>query len=374
METAKKIKNKRIVIDARNSGTSTGRYTDKLIENLQVIDRVNQYIIILNATRFNEVKLIAPNFSKVKTKYKEFTFGEQLGFAWQLYRLRADLVHFAMVQQPLLYVKKSVTTIHDLTTVRFRNPAKPLLWYYLKLPPYWFVIQIVFRRAKAIITPTQYVLKDLIRFTKHRPAHALHTYESADLIKEAPEPVVNLIGKQFILYVGRPTPHKNLERLMDSFKNLVEKYPELYLVLAGKKDALMEQHENYALEYGIKNVIVTGFVSEGSLRWLYEHTACYVFPSLSEGFGLPGLEAMRHGALVASSKATCLPEVYGEAAHYFSPYSINEMTEAIHDVLSNNKLRIELARKSKKLVTKYSWLRMAEQTKKVYESVLKQKI
>lgn len=357
----------KIVIDARESGTSTGRYIDKLVENLQKIDRINQYIVLYLPHRFNEVTLSADNFIKVKTRYKEFTFGEQIGFVRQLYGLKADLVHFGMIQQPILYFKKSITTMHDLTTVRFRNPAKSRIHYWLRLPPYWLVIQLVARRAKAIITPSTYVLEDVRKFTKHRPKNGVVTHESADVIADKSEPIAELQGKQFIMYVGRPTPHKNLERLIDAFAIIQKNIPELRLVLAGKKDPLMEGHESYAKDKSIKNVTVTGFVSEGQLRWLYENTACYTFPSLSEGFGLPGLEAMKHGAPVASSKATCLPEIYGDAATYFSPYSSIEMAQVIEDVIVHKKLKASLIAKGKKQAAKYSWQRMAEQTLAVYK-------
>ena len=120
----------------------------------------------------------------------------------------------------------------------------------------------------------------------------------------------------------------------------------------------------------MKNVIFTDFVSEGQLRWMYEHCAAYVFPSLSEGFGLPGLEAMLHGAPVISSNATCLPEIYGEAAHYFNPHDIQAMADALNAVLINGRFRAELIVKGKEQVAQYSWQRMAEQTFQIYSKVL----
>jgi len=111
-------------------------------------------------------------------------------------------------------------------------------------------------------------------------------------------------------------------------------------------------------------------VSEGQLRWLYENTAAYIFPSLSEGFGLPGLEAMAHGAPVVSSNATCLPEIYGNAAHYFDPLDINDIANKTNDVLTNSDLRNELIKKGKTQAAKYSWQQMAKQTLEVYKKAL----
>jgi glycosyltransferase involved in cell wall biosynthesis len=165
-------------------------------------------------------------------------------------------------------------------------------------------------------------------------------------------------------------PHKNLGRLIDAFVVLQKTYPELVLVLAGKKDANYARHEERVRREGIYNVVFTGFVSEGQLRWLYENCAVYVFPSLSEGFGLPGLEAMVHGAPVVSSNATCLPEVYGEAAHYFDPLDTSDMAAKIGEVLYDEALRSNLIKKGKEQAAKYSWRRTAEQTLEVYEKAL----
>ncbi len=96
----------------------------------------------------------------------------------------------------------------------------------------------------------------------------------------------------------------------------------------------------------------------------------YVFPSLSEGFGLPALEAMQHGAPVASSNATCLPEVYGDAAHYFDPLDVQDMVEKIQQIMDDSDLRKQLIKKGRHQAAKYSWQRMAEQTLEVYQSVL----
>ena len=90
-----------------------------------------------------------------------------------------------------------------------------------------------------------------------------------------------------------------------------------------------------------------------------------------EGFGLPGLEAMGYGAPVVSSNATCLPEVYGDAAYYFDPRDTDTMATAINEVVSNESLRQELIKKGYTQLQKYSWKRMAEETLTVYQQALK---
>ena len=358
----------KIVIDARTLRTSTGRYIERLIHYLQKIDNKNNYVILLKPKDFDDWQPSNPRFKKVICPYKEYTFAEQIDFKKQLESLHPDLVHFAMVQQPVWYNSSPVvTTMQDLTTVRFRNPDKNPVIFWIKQQIYKWVNKKVARKSSHIITISNFVKNDLIKFTGVNPEKITVTLESADELPKGNEPVDELIGKKFIMYIGRPTPHKNLRRLIDAFALLQKKYPDLTLALAGKKDSNYARHETYVNEHGIKNIVFTGFISDEQLRWMYENTAVYCFPSLSEGFGLPGLEAMLHGAPVASSTATCLPETHGDAAHYFDPFSVEDIAKSIDDILSDDKLRNELVKKGKKHVKTFSWQRMAEQTLAVYE-------
>ena len=362
----------KIVIDARESGTTTGRYVDKLIEHLHQLHPKHTIIILTKPERTDYFAKIAPSFTVVQTPFKEFTFDEQIGFRRQLVGLEPDLVHFGMVQQPVLFHGKVVTTMHDLITLRFRNPAKNPVVFILKQQVYKWVNLKAAHKSTAIITPTQCVKDDVVAFAHIPPEKVTVTYESADFIPDKSTEVAELKGKPFIMYVGRPTPHKNLGRLIEAFQLLQKDRPELHLALIGKTDFNYQQHEAMVQERGIKNVVFTGFMSEAQLKWLYQHCTAYAFPSLSEGFGLPALEAMAHGAPVASSNASCLPEVYGDSVHYFNPLDIADMAAKIGEVVDDPILRADLIERSKKQAAKYSWDTMAKQTLEVYEKALKQ--
>jgi len=122
----------KIIIDARESGTSTGRYIDKLIEHLAKLPSDHNFTILTKEHRLAYIKKIAPKFKVLDCPFDEFSLSEQLDVLKQLKDLNPDLVHFGMVQQPILYRGKVVTTMHDLTTVRFRNPSKNWLIFTFK--------------------------------------------------------------------------------------------------------------------------------------------------------------------------------------------------------------------------------------------------
>lgn len=360
----------KVVIDAREYSSSTGRYISRLLEYLQKLDNDHDYMVLLKPKDMPAFVIKNLRFSKVACPHKEFTLDEQIDLRTQIKDLKPDLVHFAKDHQPVLYKGRVVTTMHDLTTARFRNPSKGRLQFKFKQLVYRRVVKRVARKSLAILTPSEYVKNDLVKFTGVSPDKITVTYEAADPITEPAQPLAILEGQQFIMYVGRPMPHKNLDRLIEAFVKLKAQHPDLMLVLAGQKDANYQRLEMEAHEHTIKNLVFTGRVSEGQLRWLYEHCAAYVFPSLSEGFGLPGLEAMVHGAPVVSSNTTCLPEIYGKAAHYFDPLDVTAMSDAINEVLTDKFLRAELLMQGRQQIKKYSWQRTAEQTLEVYNRVL----
>ncbi len=361
----------KIVIDAREYSSSTGRYVRKLIENLEQLPSEHSFEVLLSPEDFEAYQPSNQRFTKWVADFEKFTFAEQLGFNRFLISLGADLVHFSMSQQPTGYKKLKITTVHDLTALRFKDPQKNKLLFGMKQAAYARVIKAAVRDSRVVLTATEFVRNDVLQFTGVDPHKVAVTPEAADEIKEPTEPIKTLVGKQFIMYLGRPQPHKNLKRLIDAFALLQKTNPDLFLALAGKTDVLYEQHKAYAVKKGIKNVVQTGFVSEGQLKWLYQNCRAYIFPSLSEGFGLPGLEAMIHGAPVVSSNATCLPEVYGEAAHYFDPLNVADMAAKINEVIDSEKLRAKLIKKGYAQASKYSWRRMAEQTLAAYDKALK---
>ncbi len=360
----------KIVIDARELRTSTGRYVERLLNYLQQIDTAHDYVVLLKPQDVAGWQPSNPRFTTLATPYKEFTIDEQRALKKQIEGLKPDLVHFSMVQQPIWYKGKVVTTIHDLTTVRFVNPDKNPVVFKLKQQVYKYVIRRAAHKSSALFVPTEYVKTDVANFAHINPQRITVTYEAADFIPKHGEPVDALMHDQFIMYVGRPTPHKNLERLIEAFALLQTQHPNLKLALAGKTDNNYRRIEAAVQTKRLRNVVFTDFVSDQQLRWLYEHCSAYVFPSLSEGFGLPGLEAMAHGAPVVSSNATCLPEIYGDAAHYFDPLDVPAMANAINEVLTDSGLRQSLIAAGKQKASTYSWQRTAEQTLAVYKQVL----
>ncbi len=388
-----------IGIDARflgPKGKGLGRYTQKLIEALENIDQQNDYVIFLRRENFNEYQPKNPHFKKVLADYRWYSVAEQIFLPFVIVKQKVDLMHFPHFNVPIFCFKPYVVTIHDLILRHFSTRRASTLGpikYWFKNLVYKIVFWLAIKRAKKIITVSNYVKNDLIKNFKLKPEKIAVTYEGAANInvKAQMSPVspslsrlagragrANVkilekynINKPYLFYVGNAYPHKNLERLIEAFKILAEDFRrDFQLVLAGEEDYFYKRFKK-DIKNDANRVIFTGFVTDEELAVLYKSAKLYVFPSLCEGFGLPPLEAMSHGVPVVSSDATCLPEILGEAAIYFDPLSPRDMAEKMNKVLDNENLRRILVKQSFEQIKKYSWQRMGEETLEIYFNNIK---
>ncbi|MGV9002156.1 MAG: glycosyltransferase family 4 protein [Candidatus Saccharimonadaceae bacterium] len=358
-----------IVIDARLINSTTGRYMERLITYLQDVDTENQYTVLVPEKDLNYWKPQNKNFTVKAANFSIYSLNEQLGFNRYLKTLNADLVHFCMPQQPLGYKGKKVTTFHDLTLLKTYNSDKNWLVFHAKQKVGKYVFKRVAQENNHIIAISQFTKNELQELIPIADEKISVIYEATDVSNIAPKKY-QLPFKKYILYVGQQSDYKNIKRLGDAHQLLLAKYPDLGLVLVGNKNASALATESYFNTRNYTNITFTGFVDDAQLSWLYSNAQAYTFPSLMEGFGLPGLEAMSYGTPVVSSNATCLPEVYGPAAHYFNPLDTSDMAEAIDQVLSDDKIRTRLSKAGYKQIKKYSWKKMAQETYSIYKQVL----
>jgi glycosyltransferase involved in cell wall biosynthesis len=172
----------------------------------------------------------------------------------------------------------------------------------------------------------------------------------------------------FVLVVAQKQPHKNLSSVI---RALSELDPGVNLVLAGAPAPHQHELQALAAKLGVaERVRFVDWVSDDELRALYRTTRAFVLPSFIEGFGLPVLEAMRHGTPVACSRLSALPEVAGDAALLFDPHDQGSVTEAVRRLLNDEELRAELVRRGRERVSQFTWRRTAQLTLDAYRRAL----
>lgn len=362
---------KHIVIDARLLGTSTGRYIERLLHYLQLSDSSHRYSVLISPRDATIWQPTNKNFTAVLCPYAPFGISEQLGLKRQIESLQPDLVHFTMIQQPAFYRGKTVTSIHDLTTIRFRNSSRNWVTFTVMQQVYRWLTRRVARHSAALITPSEFVRQDIASYAHVSPSKITVTHEAVDDFDTPAHPIPQFVGKQFIVADGRPRPHKNLQRIIEAFAIVHQQHPDLYLMLVGKRDQSDQKFTALIESFDLsERAIRTDFIPDSQLKWALQNCKAYVYASLSEGFGLIPLEAMLNNAPVAASNATCLPEVCGNAAQYFDPYSPADMARAIQGIITDPARANTLRALGHKQVKKYSWQRMADQTLAVYKHVL----
>lgn len=368
----------RIGIDARfygSIGKGLGRYTSELISWLEKTDTENDYVIFLRRSNFNSYEPKNPRFTKVLAEFPWYTWQEQVHYPKLLNAHNLDLVHFPHFNVPFFYRKPFVVTVHDLILLSHpttRATKLGPLQFWVKFQMYRLVIGRAIRDAKTVITVSHATKKEIIeRFPFAKQKKIAVTYEACapSLAKKpgsVPQP--SAISKPFALYVGNAYPHKNIEKLVEAFSVFRKNgHPEWRLVLVGSEDYFYARIKEEAKKRGTdKNVIFFGHATDEQLSALYDAASFYVFPSLCEGFGLPPLEAMSHGLPVASSDQSCMPEILGDAAHYFDPRRMVAIAEALTKMADDATLRNELAAKGPAHAAKFSWQKCAEETHAVY--------
>src|SRR3990167_530514 len=377
----------RIGIDARFAGpegTGLGKYTEKLILNLAKIDKKNEYSIFLRSKNWNFFKL-PRNFKKVLADIKWYSAEEQLKLSGIFSKEKLNLLHVPHFNVPILYKGKFVVTIHDLIHHQFSEQStstKNFLLFKIKRAAYKTIIYSAVRRTSKIIVPSHFVKKQVISAFNINPEKIIVTYEAAEeeyfgQHQNSKLKTQNLLKRlkiktPYIIYVGNAYPHKNLERLLDAFKILITRYSTLItnLVIVCPRDVFSERLNAEIAKRDLESKVkLCGYLESRDLKLLFHYAEAYVFPSLSEGFGIPGLNAMAAKIPVVCSNIPTLKEVYEDAAVYFDPENTNDIAMKIKKVLEDKKTKAVLVKKGIELVEKYSWEKMARETLDVYQSV-----
>ncbi|MBI2427164.1 MAG: glycosyltransferase family 4 protein [Candidatus Kerfeldbacteria bacterium] len=375
----------KIGIDARFFGgehaKGLGRYTQKLIENLESVEsEKHEFVIFLRKDNWELYQPSSRRFHKVLADFQWYSFEEQIKFPRVLNAEQCDLVHFPHYNVPLLYRRPFVVTIHDLILHHFptvRASTLAPVKYWLKHAAYKLVIGSAVRNAKAVIAVSKFTKDDIVKTFRCDPEKVNVTYEAADPICNVPARDFELIVQRFrlpipyALYVGNAYPHKNLEVLLDVARELKERGSRLHIVLVGRKEFFFERLQARVHERKLDDQIhFPGYVSDQDLPGLYHHAMMYVFPSLYEGFGLPPLEAMQCGIPVVSSNESCLPEIFEDSVLFVNSHDAKDIAAKMMQFEGSASSREEYVRRGREHVQKFSWKRMAEETYAHYCRVL----
>lgn len=363
----------KIAFDLRRiSNPGIGRYMKCLVEAILASTTPHQYLLIMPPACESSIDATSDNIEVVTSAAKYYSLREQVELPRILHRYSADLFHSPHFLLPLLSPCPAVVTIHDVIYLACRGdlPTRLGRLYYRGM------MSAAVRRAKQVITVSEFSKQDIIQYLGADPAKIAVIYSGLDGSFMGPHnnsrlPALRLkhdIRNEYILYSGIYKPRKNHAGLLRAFQEFVTLGGDADLVIAGPLKEGQLALRRLAEELGISHRLkLTGFVNDEELRTLYSGARVYACPSLYEGFGFTVLEAMACGAPVVCSLETSLPEVAGSAAMYGDARNPKEFGEALHRVFTDDALREKLISRGLGNVQRFSWKRAAAETLDVFE-------
>lgn len=359
----------RIGIDARLIGeTGVGRYIRNLIQELARLNTTHSFVVFLLPHAYKTFHPPAGGWEKQLVDAHWHTIKEQIVMPLAFHKAHLDLVHIPYFTIPILYTKPYIVTMHDLTVLHFQTgkaTTLPYILYFFKWVGYYLVLRIGLAKAKHIIAVSKTVKKDLMTSLGIPSEKISVTYEGVDkFIIQKKNYVPFKLKEPYFLYVGNAYPHKNLHVLVHAFAQFKQsRYgKDFRLVFVGSDTSFYRHLHALVATLPCKDAIqFTGSISDEDLVHVYSYAHALVFPSLSEGFGLPALEAIQFGCPVICSDIPIFHEIIQEHAWYFDPNSVDSLARVLQAVSKKREAP------SLDILKQYSWKKMAAQTLTLYE-------
>jgi glycosyltransferase involved in cell wall biosynthesis len=364
----------RFSVDAHAIGchlTGNEVYIRNLLNEFARLDRTSDFIAYVSKPGAH---LQVPD--SIQTSHVSENTFRRLGLDLPM-KLRYDKPDLLHVQytSPLACSVPLVVSVHDVS--------------YLEHPQYFtrfrsrqlrFTVKRTVEAAARILTPSEFSRRAILRHYKldERKVVVVPNAVSSSFRPVERESAAAVVEEKFgikgpfVLTVGDLQPRKNHLGLLHAFEETLRQHPHLphRLVFVGKETWYSKELHRAVLRSDVAGrVDFTGFVEDPDLLQFYGACDLFVFPSFYEGFGLPILEAMACGRAVACSSATAMPEVANAAGILFDPYSVQEMSRAIGDVLLDEEMRVRLERLGTNRAASFTWERAAQRTLDVYYEV-----
>lgn len=350
-----------------------GRYTKEIVKNMLKIAKNKDFLLLSTHFKNSQEKdHDLEGFRKENTliervhipgMLKEAAWGWPFSLWNNLYGESSVLFAPSFFEAKIGLDLPQVVVIHDLTTFLFpEQRGRKVSASHNKR------VRAVCQKAQKIITPSQSTKNDIVKILGLPEDKIKVVYPGKTSFNITGTLPHNLKPKGYILTVGTIEPRKNLKRLVKACSNLPEKIRTEYpLVIVGAKG--WKEREAIGGIKKIRRVKWLGYVSDQDLAVLYQNAAVFAYPSLYEGFGLPVIEAQQFGVPVVTSNLSSLPEAVGDGGIQVDPYKTEEITTALHHLLTDKKFYQTISEKALSNSQQFSWEKAARETFKILQEV-----
>jgi len=345
-------------------------YAEQLLKAILALDSDSIYYLYLNRACADFPVPAAPNLRRIICPIAPHRRALRYAYEQAILPLLArrhqlDALHSLNTVAPLVLPCPSIVTLHDTRFVVMSEDVSALRRHIVI-----FFAASGSRRAQRVIAVSQFAKDEMCAHLKLRPEkieviHSGAGNTSPILSGDAAAAIRARYGvrQPYIAAIGGGYPHKNIPNLLAAFAQIQAEFPH-ELVLIGKVPP------NVTPEMLTTRVRTTGYVPSAHLPTLLNGAELFVFPSRYEGFGLPALEAQAAGVPLLCANAASLPEIAGDGAHYFDPYDVESIAEALRTCLRDSALRETLRAKGRANLERFSWRRAAQQTLDLYRQVV----
>ncbi len=348
--------------------TGTEQYSVFLLRALMALETPHHWRLYAPGPAPDDLLPLPPRW-----EWRTITFPRlwtHLRLSWAMARHRPDVLFVPAHVVPIVHPRATVVTIHDLGYLHFPDAHPVSSRRYLDWSTRWSVR--VARRVIAVSGATGDDLMTMLDLPEekitvvHHGVRPVAVRPSDDAVQATLERLG--VHRPYVLFLGTVQPRKNLQRLIQAFRQVVDAGLSHRLVIAGRIGWLAEPIGAAVAACGLTDrVHFAGYVADGDLPALFTGADAFALPSLYEGFGMPALEALAYGVPVVASDTTSLPEIIGDAGLLVDPLDDAALGAALVRVLTDQSLRAWLALAGPARAAHFSWERCARETLAVLE-------
>ncbi len=356
-----------IDVNGANKSERTGVewYSFYLINELKKIipDNIEVRLYSQNVLK-KDLQDLPENWTLKILKWPFKKFWTQLRLSWEMLINPPDILFVPSYVPPLIHPYCTIVTVHDLAFLEVKNSYS--WWQNLQ---HRLLIAWILKTARKIIVPSVFVKNSfrLLGFKKNKKIKVIaHGFNKSEPDKHYSQKFKNI---EYILFIGRLEDKKNVVNIIKAFNLLKEKFSpqldKLELFLVGKPgfgyEKIKTEIKNSKYSSSIKEL---GWLCEAKKWSLLSQTKLIILPSLSEGFGLPILEAWASGKPIIVSKNSALDEVGKDACLKINPYSVTEIENALEDILlfKRKKFVKDIINKGFNYLNNFTWQISAKKT------------